>query len=55
MQFLTFNIRVYKNILRKSEEYLSNVSNADYDVDMRRALPGLYAVTNCDSICAFSD
>ena len=40
-------------ILGKSEEPLLNVSNADYDVDMRRALPGLHAVTGCDSASAF--
>ena len=41
---------MYVNILGKSEEHSLNVSNADYDVDMRRAIPGLYAVTGCNSV-----
>ena len=40
--FLTLNVPVYVNILGKSEEHLLN---ADQNVDMRRALPGLHAVT----------
>ena len=31
---------MYVNILGKSEENLLNVSIADYDADMKRALPG---------------
>ena len=46
--FLTLNLPVYVNILGKSEEHSLNVSNADYNVDMRRALPGLHAVTGDD-------
>ena len=41
---------MYVNILGKSEEHSLNVSNADYNVDMRRAIPGLYAVTGCNSV-----
>ena len=54
--FLTLTLPVYVNILwksEKSEEHFLNVSNADYNVDMRRALPGLHAVTGCDSDSAF--
>ena len=29
------------------------MSSADYDVDVRRALPGLHAVTGCDSVSAY--
>ena len=36
--FLTLTLPVYVNILGKLEEHLLNVSKADYDVDMRRAL-----------------
>ena len=42
--FLTLTLPVYVNILGKSEENLLNVSNSDYNADMRRALPGLHAV-----------
>ena len=51
--FLTLNLPVNVNALEKSEERLLNVSYADYDVDMRRALPGLHAVIGCDSVSAF--
>ena len=51
--FLTLTLPVYVNILGKSEEYLLNVSNADYNVDMGRALPGLHGITGCDSVSAF--
>ena len=51
--FLIFNVPVYVNKHVKSEEHLLNVLNLDYDVDMRRALPGLLAVTGCDSVSAF--
>ena len=51
--FLILNLPVYVNKHVKSEEHLLNVSNLDYDVDMRRALPGLLAVTGCDSVSAF--
>ena len=39
-------------VLRKSEEHLLNVSNADYGIDMRRALPGMHVVTGFDSVSA---
>ena len=50
---LTFNLSVHVNILGKSEEHLLNVSNADYDVDMRRAFPGLHEVTGSVSVNVF--
>ena len=51
--FLTLDLPVFEKILGKSEEQLLYVSNADHDVDMRRALPGLHVVTGCDSVSAF--
>ena len=51
--FLTLTLSVCVNILGKSEEHLLNESNEDYNVDMRRALPRLHAVTGCNSISAF--
>ena len=52
-QFPTLNLSVYVNVLGRSEEQLLNVTDAGYDTEMRRALPGLHAVTGCDSTSAF--
>ena len=51
--FLTLTFPVYVNIIGKSEEHWLNVSKVDQDIGMRRALPGLHAVTGCDSVSAF--
>ena len=51
--FLKLNLSVFVGLLGKSEEHLLNVSNADYDVDINRALPRLHAVTGFDSVSAF--
>ena len=50
---LTLTFPVYVNIIGKSEEHWLNLSKVDQDIGMRRALPGLHAVTGCDSVSAF--
>ena len=47
---MTLNLPFYVNLLGKSEDHLLNVSDADCDVYLRRALSGLHAVTGCDSV-----
>ena len=50
---MTLNLPFYVNLLGKSEDHLLNVSDADCDVYLRRALSGLHAVTGCDSVSTF--
>ena len=51
--FSTLDVPVFINLLGKSEDQLLNVTNADIDIELRRGLPGLHAVTGCDAVSAF--